>query len=603
MLKPRAQHARIAAEFGCRVLLLIQNITDPRAVYRRLLQYAKPYRTGFIAAIIGMIGYAAVDASFISMIQPFIDHGIQDKDREFLKYAPLVVILMFILRGACHFIATYCISWVGGHIVKDIRQQLFSHILRLPVSFHDKHSTGELISKITYDAEQVKNSLTKALIVLVREGAFVIGLIAVMFYHSWQLSLIFFLIAPLIAVIVSFVSKRFRQLSRRIQHAMGGVTTASEQMLNGHKVILSFGGQALEDERFANVNNNTRTQAIKMDSAQAISSGLIQLIASFALAFVIYMASSPDMLGQLSPGSFSAIVTSMVVLLKPLKQLTTVNSDFQRGIAAAASIFSILDQATEKDSGHLTLSQAKGEIRFEQVSFQYPGHEQQVLSDVSFTVQPGQTVALVGRSGSGKTTISSLIPRFYPVEHGHIMLDGHNIRDYTLASLRSQVAMVSQHVTLFNDSIANNICYGMADAVSDAHLLDVAEKAHVMEFANKMPQGLNTIVGENGVSLSGGQRQRIAIARALLRQSPILILDEATSALDTESERKIQSALNELFKGRTSIVIAHRLSTIENADVIIVMEQGRIIEQGDHQTLLAKNGAYAQLYKLQFGEQ
>lgn len=582
---------------------MTQNNSEPMVVYKRLLQFAKPYRTGFIAAIVGMIGYALVDASFISMIQPFIDQGIQDKDTEFLKYAPLVVILMFILRGACHFTATYCISWVGGHIVKDIRQRLFSHILRLPVSFHDQHSTGELISKITYDAEQVKQSLTKALIVLVREGAFVIGLISVMFYHSWQLSLIFFLIAPLIAIIVSFVSKRFRQLSRRIQQAMGGVTTASEQMLNGHKVILSFGGQALEDQRFAQVNNNTRTQGIKMDSAQAISSGIIQLIASFALAFVIYMASSPEMLNQLSAGSFSAIVTAMVVLLKPLKQLTTVNSDFQRGIAAASSIFSVLDQLPEQDSGTLALPQAKGEIRFEHVSFRYPGHEQQVLSDISFSVQPGQTVALVGRSGSGKTTISSLIPRFYPVEHGKVLLDGADIRDYQLSQLRAQIAMVSQHVTLFNDSIANNICYGMTQPVSAEHLLDVAEKAHVMEFASKLSEGLNTVVGENGVSLSGGQRQRIAIARALLRQAPILILDEATSALDTESERKIQAALSELFKGRTSIVIAHRLSTIENADVIIVMDQGRIVEQGDHHCLLAKGGAYAQLYKLQFGQQ
>lgn len=582
---------------------MTSQVSNPVAVYKRLLQYAKPYRAGFIVAIVGMIGYALVDAAFISMIQPFIDHGIQDKDTEFLKYAPLVVILMFILRGASHFIATYCISWVGGHIVKDIRQQLFSHILRLPVSFHDQHSTGELISKITYDAEQVKQSLTKALIVLVREGAFVIGLIAVMFYHSWQLSLIFFLIAPVIALIVSFVSKRFRQLSRRIQQAMGGVTTSSEQMLNGHKVILAFGGQALEDQRFATVNNNTRTQGIKMDAAQAISSGIIQLIASFALAFVIYMASSPEMLNQLSAGSFSAIVTSMVVLLKPLKQLTTVNSDFQRGIAAASSIFQVLDQQPEQDSGTLSLARASGDIRFEQVSFRYPGHDQQVLSNISFSVKPGQTVALVGRSGSGKTTISSLIPRFYPVTDGRILLDGHDINDYQLAQLRAQIAVVSQHVTLFNDSIANNICYGMTHSVSKVQLMEVAEKAHVLEFAEKLPQGLDTIVGENGVSLSGGQRQRIAIARALLREAPILILDEATSALDTESERKIQAALNTLLQGRTSIVIAHRLSTIENADSIIVMDQGRIIEQGDHASLLAKNGAYAQLYKLQFGEQ
>jgi subfamily B ATP-binding cassette protein MsbA len=340
-----------------------------------------------------------------------------------------------------------------------------------------------------------------------------------------------------------------------------------------------------------------------MDSTSAISSGIIQLIASFALAFVVYMASQPDMLETLTAGIFSAIVTSMVMLLKPLKQLTTVNSEFQRGLAAAASIFRVLDESVEHETGNLVLNKAKGDIRFEHVSFHYPGHKQQVLSDIRFTVAAGQTIALVGRSGSGKTTISSLLPRFYEVEQGEILLDSKNIQSYTRASLRNQIAVVSQHVMLFNDTIANNICYGMDYAVSRAELLDVAEKAHVLEFANKMPAGLDTQIGENGVSLSGGQRQRIAIARALLRKAPVLILDEATSALDTESERKIQAALDVLLTGRTSIVIAHRLSTIENADKIIVMDQGKILEQGTHAELLAKDGAYASLHKLQFGNE
>lgn len=569
---------------------------------RRLLGYLKPYRPGFIVALLGMVGYALVDVGFISMLQPFIDDGIEGKDADFLKYAPLFIIVMFVFRGASHFIATYCLSWVGANIVKDLRQQLFEHLMRLPVSFHDKHSTGDLISKITYDTEQLKQATSKALIVLIREGAFVLGLIALMFWHSWQLSLIFLLIAPIIAVIVGFVSKRFRKISNHIQTAMGQVTTCSEQMLNGHKVILSFGGQTIEKERFASVNNTTRQQDVKLESAKAMSTGVVQLIASFALAFVIFLASQPAMLDSLTAGKFTLIVSSMVMLLRPLKQLTTVNGDFQRGLAAAKSIFRILDQVPEQDTGNKELGRISGHIRFDHVDFSYPGHEEkQVLKDISFEVKPGETLALVGRSGSGKTTISSLLPRFYEIEKGRILLDDISIKSCTLSSLRAQMAIVSQHVTLFNDSIANNIMYGLAEPVSEARLLDVAEKAHVLEFSNQMKDGLNTLIGENGVSLSGGQRQRIAIARALLRQAPILILDEATSALDTESERKIQAALDELLKGRTNIVIAHRLSTIENADQILVMEQGQIIERGNHQSLLAKDGAYAQLYKMQFG--
>lgn len=569
---------------------------------RRLLSYVKPYRMGFVAAALGMLGYALVDVYFISNLPDFIDKGINDKNTEYLRYAPLFVVLIFLLRGLCNFVASYCLNWVGTHIVQNMRQQLFEHYMRLPVSFHDKHSTGELISKVTYNTEQIKQATSKALAVLVREGVFVTGLVVMMFYYSWQLSAIFLLIAPVIAVVVRFVSKRFRMLSRNIQTAMGDVTTSSEQMLNGHKVILSFGGQQIESKRFAGINNLTRRQDVKMEATRAISVSLIQIIASFALAFVVYMASYPDMLDSLSAGVFTTIVGSMMMLLRPLKQLTTVNSEFQRGLTAAASVFEILDHPVEQDTGTTELTGVNGDIRFEQVNFSYPGHDKQVLSDISFTVPAGKTVALVGRSGSGKTTISSLLPRFYELTSGDIFIDQHNIRSCTLASLRKQMALVSQHVTLFNDTIANNITYGCTEPVSEQQLQSVAEKAHVLEFAAQLKDGLNTVIGENGVSLSGGQRQRIAIARALLREAPILILDEATSALDTESERKIQAALNELLKGRTSIVIAHRLSTIENADSIIVMEQGRIVEQGDHATLLAKDGAYAQLYKLQFGE-
>lgn len=575
-------------------------LAAPRS-FRRLLSYVRPYRLGFIAAAFGMLGYALVDVFFISQLEDFIDIGINKKNIDYLRYAPLFIIGIFMLRGVFNFIASYCLNWVGTHVVQTMRQQLFSHFMRLPVSFHDKHSTGELISKITYNTEQIKQATSKALAVLIREGVFVVGLLVMMFWISWQLSAIFLVIVPVIAVVVRFVSKRFRLLSKNIQGAMGQVTTCSEQMLNGHKVILSFGGQDIEAKRFATLNNLTRRQDVKMEATRAISVSLIQIIASFALAFVIYLASFPDMLDSLTAGKFTTIVGSMMMMLRPLKQLTTVNSEFQRGLTAADSVYAILDQPAEQDSGETVLSKVNGEIRFEQVSFSYPGHDKQVLHEVSFTAPAGKTVALVGRSGSGKTTISSLLPRFYDVMHGQILIDGLPVQNATLASLRQQMALVSQHVTLFNDSIANNITYGCTEPVSAERLMQVAEKAHVLEFASSLTDGLNTVIGENGVSLSGGQRQRIAIARALLREAPILILDEATSALDTESERKIQAALNELLKGRTSIVIAHRLSTIENADIIIVMDQGRIVEQGNHHTLLAQNGAYAQLYKLQFG--
>lgn len=572
------------------------------ATFRRLFSYLKPYRAGFGLAILGMIGYALVDVFFISNFSEFIDRGIAAKDYGYLAWAPAVVILLFILRGVFNFIASYCLTWAGTNIVKDLRQQLFRHMMQLPVSYHDKHSTGELISKITFDAEQIKQASSKALVVLIHEGAFVIGCLAVMFWNSWQLSAIFLLIAPLIAFIVSVVSKRFRRISNNMQTAMGDVTTSSEQMLNGHKVILAFGGQEIEDARFHKINNNNRRLDIKLESTRAISVSLIQVIASFALAFVIYLASFPEMLNSLTPGKFSEIITSMMLLLKPLKQLTTVNSDFQKGMSAADSVFAVLDQAPERDTGNVSLQDVKGRIEFKDVTFNYPGHEKQVLTDINFVVEPGQTVALVGRSGSGKTTISSLLARFYEIETGRVEVDGISVQDCTLKSLRKQIAVVSQQVVLFNDSIANNIAYSFEGELNREQIELVAERAHVLEFAKNLPQGLDTVIGENGVTLSGGQRQRIAIARALLRQAPVLVLDEATSALDTESERKIQSAFDELMKDRSSIVIAHRLSTIENADQILVMDGGRIVERGTHKSLLADDGYYASLYKMQFGE-
>lgn len=576
--------------------------TSTMATFRRLMTYMKPYRGAFILATIGMIGYALIDALFIAKFGDFIDRGIAEKDYDYLAMIPLALILMFTLRGILNFIATYCLHWAGTNVVKDLRQQLFQHMVHLPVSYHDQHSTGELISRITYDAEQIKQASSKALAALLHEGALVVGLVAVMFYKSWQLSLIFLVITPVIAVIVALVSRRFRSISRRMQSSMGDVTSSSEQMLNGHKVILAFGGEQLEADRFAQVNNRNRLLDVKLEATRAASVSVIQVLASFAVAFVVYMASFPEMLEQLTPGIFTTIIMSMTMLLKPLKQLTTINGEFQKGMAAAQSVFAVLDEQTEQDTGTVELGDVQGALRVEQLTFSYPGHDKVVLNDISFAAKPGQTIALVGRSGSGKTTISSLLPRFYEISQGGIYLDDHNIQHCTLQSLRRQIAVVSQQVVLFNDTIANNIAYAYRGELTRAQLELVAEKAHVMEFARQLPDGLDTMIGENGVMLSGGQRQRIAIARALLKQSPILILDEATSALDTESERKIQSALDELLKNRTSLVIAHRLSTIENADLILVMDGGRIVERGTHQQLLAQQGYYASLYKMQFGD-
>lgn len=573
--------------------------------FKRLLSYAKPYKLGFVAAIIGMLGYAAIDVYFLSKLQPLIDDGLAGANPDFMKWAPVFVVVAFFFRGVFHFVANYCLAWVGNHVVTDLKQKLFEHIMAMPVSFHDKESTGGLISKLTFDTEQVLNSVSKSILVIVQQSAFVIGLIGLMFFISWQLSIIFLLVTPLIAIIVSIVSKRFRKVSKSIQGAMGEVTTAAEQTFNGHKVVLTFGGQKREFERFAKINKHNRQQRMKLTAAKAGSVPVIQIIASFALAFVFYAVNSESLRENISAGSFVSVITYMTMLLRPLKMLTNVNSEFQKGMAACVSIFAVLDQKTETDKGTRVFEKAQGNISFKNVDFAYGDVSENIdetkwaLTDLSFELNPGETLALVGRSGSGKSTASALLLRFYDANRGEILIDNVNIEQYQLKSLRHQFAYVSQQVVLFNDTLANNIAYGKPDA-SREEIIAAAKSAHVMEFAEQMEHGLDTNLGENGALLSGGQRQRVAIARALLCDAPFLILDEATSALDTESERHIQDALQTLQKNRTSIVIAHRLSTIENADKIIVMEKGEIVEQGDHQSLLANKGTYAQLHNFQF---
>ncbi|WP_105168419.1 lipid A export permease/ATP-binding protein MsbA [Pseudoalteromonas sp. T1lg23B] len=572
-----------------------------KQIYKRLLKYTFDYKLVAILSIVGMLGYAAMDALFIKLMQPFIDEGLTQRNTEVLTWAPLIVIVLVLGRGIFNYMASYCLSYVGSQVVRKLRQQLFEHMLFLPVSFHDQHSNGDMISKITFDTEQVQQAITRALQVMIREGAFVVFLLVVMFDASWQLSSIFLVIIPVVALIVNVVSKRFRKISKNIQDAMGEVTRGSEQMLAGHKVIHGFEGQDKEIGRFAQVNNHNRQQRVKMDATRALSVSVIQILAASAMALILAIIAMPSMIDTITSGTFVALLSSMMMMLRPLKQLANVNGELQRGIAAAQSIFEILDTPQEKDTGTLELPFCAGEIEVKSVTFCYPTKQEPVIRDLSLHIKPGERVALVGRSGSGKSTLSNLLPRFYDIEMGKILLDGKPIQDYKLKELRRQFSVVSQQVVLFNDTIANNISYGLDVPLTEQQLIEVAKQAHVWEFVESLPEGLNTLVGENGVMLSGGQRQRIAIARAIVKNAPILILDEATSALDTESERLIQDALDSLMADKTSIVIAHRLSTIEKSDRIYVLEQGQIVEQGTHQQLLASEGIYAALCKMQHG--
>ncbi|WP_426578454.1 lipid A ABC transporter ATP-binding protein/permease MsbA [Xenorhabdus stockiae] len=569
--------------------------------FRRLWPIITPFKAGLLVAAVALVINAAGDTLMLSLLKPLLDEGFGKADMSVLKWMPLVVIGLMLMRGISGFVSSYCISWVSGKVVMQMRRRLFNHMMGMPVAFFDQQSTGTLLSRITYDSEQVASSSSGALVTVVREGASIIGLFALMFYYSWELSLILIVIAPIVAGVIRLVSVRFRRISKNMQNSMGMVTTSAEQMLKGHKEVLIFGGQKVETQRFNKVSNHMRQQGMKMVSADSVSDPIIQLIASFALAFILYAASFPEIMGALTAGKITVVFSSMIALMRPLKSLTNVNAQFQRGMAACQTLFTILDMEQEKDDGKREIKKAKGDLEFRDVTFCYPTKESPALKNISMEIPAGKTIALVGRSGSGKSTIANLLTRFYDVSEGSISLDGHDLREYTLSSLRNQIALVSQNVHLFNDTVANNIAYASEGQFSREEIERAAEMAYAMDFIKKLDNGLDTMIGENGVLLSGGQRQRIAIARALLRDSPILILDEATSALDTESERAIQAALDELQKNRTSLVIAHRLSTIESADEIIVIEDGNIIERGNHNVLLEKNGAYAQLHRMQFG--
>ncbi|EIV1852881.1 lipid A ABC transporter ATP-binding protein/permease MsbA [Vibrio vulnificus] len=570
--------------------------------FKRLWTFIRLYKSGLAVAVVALIINAVSDTYMISLLKPLLDEGFGSAESDFLRTLPLIIFAMMFIRGISSFVSAYCLSWVSGNVVMQIRRMVFNHYMQMPVSYFDKEKSGSLLSRITYDSEQVSAATSQALVSIVREGASIIGLLVLMFYNSWQLSLVLILVAPVVAMGIGIVSKRFRKISKSMQTVMGVVTSSAEQMLKGHKVVLSYGGQDIERERFDKVSNQMRQQTMKLVTAQAAANPIIQMIASVAIVVVLYLASIDSIKEQLTPGTFTVVFSAMFGLMRPLKALTNVTSQFQRGMAAAQTLFALVDLEPEKNTGTHSVARAKGEVNVKDISFTYEGAEKSALSHVSFDIPRGKTVALVGRSGSGKSTIANLFTRFYDVDSGEIQLDGVDVRDYELKNLRTQFALVSQNVHLFNDTIANNIAYAAADKYSREDIERAAELAHAMEFISKMENGLDTMVGENGASLSGGQRQRVAIARALLRDAPVLILDEATSALDTESERAIQSALDELQKNKTVLVIAHRLSTIEKADQILVIDDGAVVERGSHAELIEKDGAYAQLHRIQFGE-
>lgn len=583
-----------------------RQIANAFYIYSRLLTYVRRYWPALIIAGVASMMYSGVDAWFIYFLKPLLNKGLVAKNHHFLHYAPFLVLAVFLLRGAASFFSNYYIALASRNVIMCLRQDLFAHLQRLPARFYDHTTTGQILSVLLYGVDQVANASADVLTTAIQSVFLIIGLVIVMISISWKLTLLYFIIIPLVMVIMRVASLRIRRLSLSIQDSIADLSHSAEENIEGYKVVRSFEGQAFEAEKFNKAARMNRQREMKIVVSRTLSVSAVQLITAIAISFTLYMATLDIADSVLTPGGFVTMVGAMLMLLKPMKDLAFVQNKLYRGLAGAQNVFELMDEKTEEDSGTKSLARAKGKITFANVNFTYieknNASNNEVLRDISFTIEPGKIVALVGRSGSGKSTLVSLLPRFYDNYEGDVFLDDVSIRDYKLKDLRRQFALVSQNVTLFHDTVRNNIAYGRFDEVTEAEIIAAAKASYAMEFIERLPNGLDTLIGENGVLLSGGQRQRIAIARAILKDAPILILDEATSALDTESERYIQAALEELMKKRTTVVIAHRLSTVEHADKIIVLDEGNLIEIGNHEELLAHDGHYAKLYRMQFKE-
>jgi len=575
---------------------------DGYKIYLRLLVYGKPYWAMFSIGVIAMLLFAVTDTGFAFLIKTLTDSfagtGTVYDYQQIKVMLPVAVIIIFIIRGVSGFFSVYNIAWIGRQVIKLLRGEVYQKFLNLPTQFLDQKSNAELLSKVTFNIEQVAESTSNILTVLIRDTLTIIVLSLYMVYLNPTLASVIFLVAPVIAILVRFLSLLFRRYSERIQDSMADVTHAIKETLQNHRIIKIFNGQDYESKKFSTINENNRKHNMKLFSTKAIGDAVTIFIASLGVAGVVYVATLEQVKSSMTVGDFSGFITAMVLLMTPLKRLTNVNAMIQKGIAAATSVFSLLDEDNEDDQGQLDTNDLNGSIDFKNVCFSYNRGEN-TLDEISININPGETIAIVGKSGSGKTTLVNLIPRFYELKSGQLLIDSEDIKNYSLKSLRSNISLVTQEVTLFNDTIFNNIAYGK---YSDSEVRQVVTSAHMDEFINNLPDGLETLVGDQGILLSGGQRQRIAIARALLKNAPILILDEATSSLDSESEQYIQKALDQLMRNRTTLVIAHRLSTIENADRIIVLSKGRIVEQGNHNELIKQNAEYAALHRLQFNE-